>query len=172
MPIILPLPVAPPLSPSDAGAQCRRARKLVRKGRLSRDAAFVLDVVLWDLRQGAAGAIQASYSLLCELAHMSRDKAAKVIRELEAQGFWTKIKRRVTVSWHQGGRQSQQATNCYLLHPPCQHHESARQGDSVTQEIHISVPAPAGAAAAAQEALQKVAQARQERILAAWNARH
>ena len=82
MPIALPLPPAPPLSPGDAGAQCRRARKLVRKGRLSRDAAFLLDVVLWDLRRSTAGAIQASYSLLCELAHMSRDRVAKVIREL------------------------------------------------------------------------------------------
>jgi hypothetical protein len=81
------------------------------------------------------------------------------LRALEACRVLTKVKRRVRLAWHQGGQQSRQATNAYVLHPPADlssgHSESA--GQTVPREIeiiHRVEPTPA-AVAAAQEALAR-----------------
>jgi hypothetical protein len=75
----------------------------------------------------------------------------------------------VRVAWHQGGQQSRQATNAYVLHPPAdtsaEHSEFA--GRPVPREIEIThkvEPTPA-AVAAAQEALVRRRRSLQEQWL-------
>jgi hypothetical protein len=100
-----------------------------------------------------------SYSALQKLVRIARETLAEGLRQLEALGLLSKVKRRVRVAWHQGGQRSRQATNAYVLHAPADasagHSESA--GQTVPRGIEIThrVEAPPAAVAAAQEALAR-----------------
>jgi len=70
------------------------------------------------------------------------------------------------VVWHQGGQQSRQATNAYVLHPPRHSEFNSRtvfQGD-ITEILYLRQQAPADLAAA-EAALTQRRQTIQARLL-------
>jgi hypothetical protein len=155
------LPLLPPvrLTPAQAGAIAKRCRKLLRRGRLTHRQFALLDTLLWSCRRPGSGVAVVSYSALQKLVHIARETLAEGLRQLEAVGLLSKVKRRVRVAWHNGGQQSRQAINAYVLHAPAdpsaEHSEFA--GRPVPREIEIThrvEPAPA-AVAAAREALAR-----------------
>ena len=106
------------LSPTQAGAIAKRARKLLRRGLITHRQLALLDCLLWSCRRPDTGAIVASYSALQRLAHMARATVAAGLRRLEELGLLSRIKRRVRVLWAHGGQQSRQAANAYVLRTP------------------------------------------------------
>jgi len=151
------------LTPTEAGEIAKRGRKLLRAGKITHRDLVILDCLLWSCRNPVTGAIVVSYTALCRLAHVSREAVASALRRLQAFGVLTRIKRRVRVLWHQGGLQSRQAANAYVLHPP----HSEFGGRTVIQsdrDILQIVEAPAAAVRAAQEALARVRAARSARL--------
>jgi hypothetical protein len=165
------LPLLPPvrLSPAQAGAIAKRCRRLLRRGRLTHRQFALLDTLLWSCRRPGSGVAVASYSALQKLVRIARETLAEGLRQLEALGLLSKVKRRVRVAWHNGGQQSRQATNAYVLHAPddpwAGHSEFA--GRTVPREIEIThrvEPTPA-AVAAAQEALARRRQSLEEQWL-------
>jgi hypothetical protein len=155
------LPLLPPvrLSPAHAGAIAKRSRRLLRRGKLTHRQFALLDTLLWSCRRPGSGVAVASYSALQKLVRIARETLAEGLRQLEALGLLSKVKRRVRVAWHNGGQQSQQAMNAYVLHAPAdtsaEHSEFA--GRTVPTEIEIThrvEPSPA-AVAAAREALAR-----------------
>jgi len=141
------------------GEIAKRGRKLLRAGKITHRELVILDCLLWSCRDPLTGAIVVSYTALCRLAHVGRETVAGAVARLQRLGVLTRIKRRVRVLWHQGGQQSRQAANAYVLHPP--HSEFA--GRTVVQsdrEIYHVIEAPAAAVRAAQEALARVRAAR------------
>jgi hypothetical protein len=156
---VLPLPPPVRLTPAQAGDIAKRSRRFLRRGKLTHEEFTLLDTILWSCRRPGSGVVVVSYSALQKLARLSRQTIANGIQALEACRILTKVKRRVRVVWHQGGQQSRQATNAYVLHPPADpwagHSESA--GQTVPREIEIThrVEAPPAAVAAAQEALAR-----------------
>ena len=155
------LPLLPPvrLSPAQAGAIAKHCRKLLRHRKLTHRQFALLDTLLWSCRRPGSGVAVVSYGALQKLVRVARETLAEGLRRLEVLGLLSKIKRRVRVAWHNGGQQSQQATNAYVLHAPAdasaEHSEFA--GRSVPREIeivHRVEPTPV-AVAAAQEALAR-----------------
>jgi len=118
MPIVLPPPPARRLTPADAGAIATRARKLLRRGLLTHHQHILLDTLLWSCRSPSTGAIVVSYSALQRLANMARATVSGGLRALERLHLLSTIRRRVRLSWANGGHASRQATNAYVLHPP------------------------------------------------------
>ena len=114
----LPPPPAIKLTPAEAAAISKRGRKLMRAGRITHCQWAVLDCLLWSCRSPATGAIVVSFSGLQKLANVSRATVSSAIQALENLRVLRRIKRRVRCLWHQGGQQSRQATNAYVLHPP------------------------------------------------------
>lgn len=135
MPIVLPSPPARLLSPAEAGDVAKRARKLLRRGLLTHRQLALLDCLLWSCRCPRTGAIVVSYTALQRLAHMARETIAEGLRRLEAVRLLSRVKRRVRLSWANGGQASRQATNAYVLHPPAAHTEFAPA--TVIQRIEI-----------------------------------
>jgi DNA-binding MarR family transcriptional regulator len=113
----MPTPYARPatLSPTQAAEIASRARKLLRAGRLTHRSYAVLDALLWSSRERGADSAVASYSRLQKLAHVARGTVAKAIAELTALGLIQRVKRRVLVLWHNGGRAWRQMSNAYRL---------------------------------------------------------
>ena len=77
-----------------------------------------------------------------------------------------RIKRRVRCLWHQGGQQSRQATNAYVLHPPRHSEFNSRtvyQSDRI-ELLYVQQQSPADSAAAAA-ALAQRRKVVQERLL-------
>ena len=151
MPIILPMPAAPPISPAEAGKIASRARKLLRRGLLTHHQFALLDCLLWACRRPGAGAVVASYTALCRLAHMSRETVSNGVRRLAELGLLAIVKRRVRCAWIGGGTASRQASNCYVFRAAST--ESAMA--TVIQGIDVSLPLPA-ATLEAQAALEAV----------------
>jgi hypothetical protein len=107
------------MTPALSGALMRRARKLVRSGRLTAKQFVVLDALVWSCRAPGADRLSVSYRRMMALAHAARSTVADAITALERLGLLSRIKRRVRVPWG-GGIASRQATNVYVLHPPAQ----------------------------------------------------
>jgi hypothetical protein len=114
----LPPPPAVKFAPAEAAAIAKRGRKLMRAGRITHKQWAVLDRLLWSCRNPTSGAIVVSFSGLQKLAKVGRATAAGAVKVLERLRVLSRIKRRILVVWHQGGQQSRQATNAYVLHPP------------------------------------------------------
>ena len=152
--------LAQKLTPADAAAIAKRGRKLLRAGRITHRDLVILDCLLWSCRDPVTGAIVVSYTALCRLAHVGRATVAGAVARLQALGVLSRIRRRVRVLWHQGGQQSRQAANAYVLHP--RDHSEFRPGTVLQsdREIHHVVEAPAAAVRAAQDALARVRAAR------------
>ncbi len=102
------------MTPTLAGGLMRRARKLLRAGRLTHRQFLMLDCMVWSCRAPNSERLAVSYSRLCALARVSRSTVAAGIAALLDLGLLAKIKRRVRVIWG-GGMASRQATNVYVL---------------------------------------------------------
>ena len=160
----LPPPPAIKLTPAEAAAIAKRGRKRMRAGRITHCQWAVLDCLLWSCRSPATGAIVVSFSGLQKLAHVSRATVSSAIQALEKLKVLRRIKRRVRCLWHQGGQQSRQATNAYVLHPPSHSEFNSRtvyQSDRIDLlYIQQQTPADGAAAAAALAQRRKVVQER------------
>lgn len=153
MSIVLPAPPVRRLTPSDAAAIAKRARALLRAGRITHRQLALVDCLLWSCRSPVTGAISASYTALQRLVHVSRGTIAAALRTLQELGVLTRIKRRVRVVWHQGGTATRQATSGYVLHPPAAHTESA--GRTVIQTMETIKETPTALIRDAQAALER-----------------
>ena len=161
----LPPPPAIRLTPAQAAAVAKRGRKLLRAGRITHRTHAILDTLLWSCRRPDTGAIVVSYTGLCKLVNVSRKVAVAAVAALERLGVLSRIKRRVRVAWHQGGQQSRQATNAYVLHPGADHTEfpTGTVNQQTIEILHIQQPS--GAVREAQEALARRAREMQQRLL-------
>ncbi len=101
-----------------------------------------------------------SYSTLQRLTGMARATIAKAIARLTSCGLLGKIKRRLRVSWHQGGTASLQATSGYHFNPPAADTEFAPQ--TVDQKLEFSFSCQS-VSAEAQEARASLATIRAQR---------
>jgi hypothetical protein len=141
------VPIALPAS--DAAAIARRARKLLRAGRLTHRQLALLDTLLWSCRTHSTATACASYSVLQRLAHLARATIAEGLRVLEQLGLIRRIKRRVLVLWHNGGRAWRQLPSEYHF-PPVSDCEFSGRTDSKIQDIlYVSRPASIATKAAA-----------------------
>jgi hypothetical protein len=162
----LPPPPAVKLTPAEAAAIAKRGRKLMRAGRITHCQWAILDCLLWSCRNPATGAIVVSISGLQKLAHVSRATVSSAIQALEKLRVLRRIKRRVRYLWHQGGQQSRQATNAYVLHPPRHSEFNSRtvyQSDRI-ELLYVQQQSPANSAATAA-ALAQQRKVMQERLL-------
>ena len=152
------------LTPAEAGEIAKRGRKLLRAGKITHRDLVILDCLLWSCRDPLTGAIVASYTALRRLCRVGREAIAGALRRLQALGVLTRIKRRVRVAWHQGGQQSRQAANAYVLHARSHSEFGGRTVIQSDREILHVVEAPAAAVRAAQEALARVRAARSAKL--------
>ena len=153
----LPPPPAVKLTPAEAAAIAKRGRKLMRAGRITHCQWAVLDCLLWSCRSPATGAIVVSFSGLQKLAKVSRATVSSAIQALEQLRVLHRIKRRVRCLWHQGGQQSRQATNAYVLHPPRHSEFNSRtvyQSDRI-ELLYVQQQTPANSAATAAALAQR-----------------
>ncbi len=134
--IQLPPPPSQKLTAAQVGAVMKRARKLGRQDVLTPYDHRLLDAMLFQCRSPSTGAVVASYSALQRITGMARATIAKGIARLVGCGLLGKIKRRLRVSWHQGGTASLQATSAYRFNPPAADTEFAPQ--TVDQKLEIS----------------------------------
>jgi len=134
--IQLPPPPSQKLTPAQVGAVMKRARKLGRQDVLTPYDHRLLDALLFQCRSPSTGAVVVSYSALQRITGMARSTIAKGIAKLASCGLLGKIKRRLRVSWHQGGTASLQATSAYRFNPPAADTEFAPQ--TVNQKLEIS----------------------------------
>ncbi len=134
--IQLPPPPSQKLTPAQVGAVMKRARKLGRQNVLTPYDHRLLDAMLFQCRSPSTGAVVVSYSALQRITGMARATVAKGIARLTSCGLLGKIKRRLRVSWHQGGTASLQATNAYRFNPPAADTEFAPQ--TVDQRLEFS----------------------------------
>jgi hypothetical protein len=120
----------------------KRGRKLLRAGKLTHRQLILLDCLLWCCRD-RSGRITVSYSALCRLCHVARGTVAEALARLQALGLLSRIKRRVRVTWHQGGTASRQATSAYVLQAPADTEFSGRtvlENDREFVVINASAP--------------------------------
>ena len=143
------------LSPTQAGAIAKRARRLLRRGLLTHRQLALLDCLLWSCRRPDTGAIVVSYTALQRLAHVARATVAAGLRRLEELGLLSRVKRRVRVLWANGGQQSRQAVSAYVLHVPAGDCEFSARTVIREQEILIREHQDNAAVRAAQEALAR-----------------
>src|SRR5262249_42661473 len=162
MPIVLPMPPARRLTSIDAGAIASRARKLLRRGLLTHHQHILLDTLLWSCRSPSTGAIAVSYSALQRLANMARATVSGGLRALERLHLLSTIRRRVRLSWANGGHASTQATKAYVLHQPANTEFSRRTVEQKLEIIQISQHNSAASA----EARAALAAIRERRHLA------
>ena len=134
--IQLPPPPSQKLTAAQVGAVMKRARKLGRQDMLTPYDHRLLDALLFQCRNPSTGAVVVSYSALERITGMARATIAKGIARLTSCGLMGKIKRRLRVSWHQGGTASLQATNAYRFNAPTADTEFAPQ--TVDQKLEFS----------------------------------
>lgn len=134
--IQLPPPPSQKLTTAQVGAVMKRARKLGRRDVLTPYDHRLLDALLFQCRSPSTGAVVVSYTALERITGMARATIAKGIARLTGCGLLTKIKRRLRVSWHQGGTASLQATSAYRFNPPAADTEFATQ--TVNQKLEFS----------------------------------
>ncbi len=135
---LLPLPKADHLAPTQAGQLAKRGRELLRAGEITHRELALLDCLLWSCRRPGQDLAVASYSALCRLVHMAKATVAAALAKLEALDLIARIKRRVRLSWHQGGERSLQAISCYRLRAPASDAkvQTARPGEGTTAVAH------------------------------------
>ena len=187
---LLPLPKAGFLAPARAGRLAKRGRELLRAGAITHRELALLDCLLWSCRRPGQDLAVASYTALCKLVHVAKDTVSQGLRKLEGLGLIERLKRRVLLSWHQGGTASRQATSCYRLVPPPESETSGQaahpgggsttgtahtesSGRTVNREIEILYHERTvnDDAEAARKALAEVRERQQAAFNAAWQAR-
>ncbi len=159
--IQLPPPPSQKLTPAQVGAVMKRARKLGRRDVLTPYDHRLLDALLFQCRSLSTGAVVVSYSALQRITGMARATIAKGIARLTSCGLLGKIKRRLRVSWHQGGTASLQATNAYRFNLPAADTEFAPQ--TVDQKLEFSFSCQS-VSAEAQEARASLGAVRVRRV--------
>jgi hypothetical protein len=178
---LLPLPRAGFLDPAQAGRLAKRGRELLRAGEITHRELALLDCLLWSCRRPGQDLAVASYTALCKLAHVAKDTVAAGLSKLEGLGLIQRIKRRVRMSWHQGGSRSLQATSCYRLVPSpvsdakpaaAPHSESGGRTVNKGMEVFYQERTASDDGEAAKKALQEIAAARAMRFQQEWAARH
>ncbi len=113
----------------------KRARKLLRCGKISHREFAVIDALLWCCRSPTSGRIVVSYSALARLCHCARSTIATAIAKLQALGVLSRIKRYALFPWACGvGLQARQMANCYVLH-----HEFDQPTANSNERISIPV---------------------------------
>ena len=143
------------LSPTQAGAIAKRARKLLRRGLITHRQLALLDCLLWSCRRPDTGAIVVSYTALQRLAHVARATVAAGLRRLEELGLLSRVRRRVRVVWANGGQQSRQAASAYVLRVPAGDCEFSARTVIQGQETLIIEGHDNAAVRAAREALAR-----------------
>lgn len=104
------------MTPSQAGALMRRARKLLRAGRLTAKQFVLFDAIVWSARAPMTDRLSVSFTRMAKLARQARATAICGIAVFERLGLLSRRKRRVRVLWG-SSIASRQATNIYVLHP-------------------------------------------------------
>jgi hypothetical protein len=118
------------MTPTQAGALMRRARKLLRTGIITAKQFALLDCLVFSCRPTGADRCAVSFTRLAKLAHMARDTVRLGLASLERSGLLSRVKRRVRVVWGLGVA-SRQATNIYVLSTEAEERPVYReQGDS------------------------------------------
>ncbi len=117
MPTSHPTP-AGTLTPADAAAIAKRARKALRRGQITHHQLTLLDTLLWSCRRPGADRAVVSYTALQRLAHMARETIARGLRALEGLGLLARVKRRIRFAWGHGAVASRQAVSCYVFRAP------------------------------------------------------
>ena len=143
------------LSPTQAGAIAKRARKLLRRGLITHRQLALLDCLLWSCRRPDTGAVVVSYTALQRLAHVARATVAAGLRRLEELGLLSRVKRRVRVVWANGGQQSRQAASAYVLRVPAGNCEFSARTVIQGQKTLIIEGHDGAAVRSAQEALAR-----------------
>jgi hypothetical protein len=82
MTIVLPPPAVRRLSPAEAGAIAKRARKLLRRGDITHRQAVLIDCMLWSCRSPATGALVVSYTAC------SASPECRAVRLRPGSGGW------------------------------------------------------------------------------------
>jgi hypothetical protein len=167
---MVPLRKADFLNPQQGGRLAKRARQLLRSGQLTHREWALLDGLLWSCRRPGQDLAVASYSALQKLVHIARGTVATALDKLEGLGLIGRIKRRIRVSWHQGGSASLQATSCYRLCPPDQAADTEFNQRTVNQgmEILLLEKPACDDAEAARKALAAIAERRAALFNAEW----
>jgi hypothetical protein len=114
-------------------------------------------------RHQGTGAIVVSYSALQRLANMARATVSGGLRALERLHLLTTIRRRVRLSWANGGHASRQATNAYVLHPSANTEFSERTVEQKLEILEIRQPDSA-ASTEARAALAAIRERRRAAI--------
>lgn len=96
---------------------CKKGRKLVRRGQLSRNAYYVLDALTWSYRRPGGDSCKVSITNLQRACHMARETVVKCIKALCSVGLLRKTKQRLRVLWGENRYASRQDTNVYTLIP-------------------------------------------------------
>jgi hypothetical protein len=123
-------------SPALSIAIIKRARKLLRCGKLTHREFAIIDALVWCCRNPTSGRITVSFVTLARLVHCARSTAAAAITRLESLGILTRVKRYALVQWHQGGSRARRLANSYVLH--CTSDSAAA---NYSGSIYITVPA-------------------------------
>ena len=137
------------MQPKDAISIAKRARKLLRAGRITHRQLSIVDAMLWCCRSPTSGGIVVSYSGIMRLCHVARGTVAEALRALERVGVLSRVRRRVRAGWR-----SLQATSRYILHVPCTQSSAAERSFN-NDSIEVSVQASGTAVMAATEALRR-----------------
>lgn len=170
--IQLPPPPVQRLTPTEVGAVMKRARKLGRSGELTPYDHRVLDALLFQCRNPMSGAVVVSYSAIERITRIARPTIIKAVTRLIGCGLLNKIKRRLRVTWHQGGTASLQAPNAYSFNVPGPGHtESSTQAVNQTLEITYLSQQVSAEAKAARDALAAINKRRLEQAEAANHTR-
>jgi len=110
----------PPALPSCI-AIIKRARKLLRCGKITHRDYIIVDALIWCCRSPTAGRITVSFTALARLCHCARSTVANAISRLEALGVLSRIRRHALVTWHQGGMRARRLANAYVVHCKSDH---------------------------------------------------
>ncbi len=137
----------------------KRARKLLRAGKLTHRDFAVADALLWCCRSPTSGRITVSMAALARLCHCARSTIAAAITRLEGLRILSRIRRYGFFAWACGGLQARRLCNCYVLS-----HTSDAAPANYSERVQIATPAVTSyainAAMAALAARRRVIEAR------------
>ena len=154
------------MSAAEAAGIAKRGRKLLRRGSVTHRQLALLDCLLWSCRSPGRARARASYTRLCELAHVSRETVAEALRVLERLNLVVKEKVRLRVAWG-GGTASRQGVSHYRL-LPTPRTEFAGTTVNLGQEILVLGAKPDQAQEQAARALAEVRRVRTDVLTQQW----
>jgi hypothetical protein len=123
------------MSPALSIPIIKRARKLLRCGKLTHCEFAVLDALVWCCRSPTSGTITVSYITLARLACCARSTIARAVSTLERLRLITRVRRYALFPWACGGRQARRLCNSYVLN-----HRSDSATANYSDSIYITVP--------------------------------